>query len=71
MAVPLTPIGDFSFNSHRMLALRDEVLRVWADQVRAQVARAEGISQPVLIDTMPLLYERMAALLTPSSFARD
>jgi len=71
VAVPLTPIGDFSFNSHRMLALRDEVLRVWADQVRAQVARAEGISQPVLIDTMPLLYERMAALLTPASFARD
>jgi signal transduction histidine kinase len=54
-----------------MLELRDEVLRVWADQVRAQVARAEGISQPVLVDTIPLLYERMAALLTPASFARD
>lgn len=71
MAVPLTPIGDFSFNSHRMLDLRDDVLRVWADQVRAQLAGAEGISQPVLVDTMPLLYERMAALLTPASFARD
>jgi signal transduction histidine kinase len=54
-----------------MLDLRDDVLRVWADQVRAQLAGAEGISQPVLVDTMPLLYERMAALLTPASFARD
>lgn len=71
VAVSLTPTHAFSFNSHRMLDLRDAVLRVWSDQVRAQVPPAEGISEPVLIDTMPVLYERMAALLTPASFARD
>ena len=71
VAVSLTPTDAFSFNSHRMLDLRDAVLRVWSDQVRAQVPRAEGVSEPVLIDTMPVLYERMAALLTPASFARD
>jgi signal transduction histidine kinase len=54
-----------------MLDLRDTVLRVWSDQVRAQVAPTEGVSEPVLIDTMPVLYERMTALLTPASFARD
>ena len=71
MVVSLTPTGDFSFNSHRMLDLRDEVLRVWIDEVRHQVPRAEDISHPVLTDTMPVLYERMAAMLTPVYFARD
>lgn len=71
MAVPLVPTHELSFNSHRMLDLRDTVLRVWSDQVRTQVAPTEGVSEPVLIDTMPVLYERMAALLTPASFARD
>lgn len=71
VVVSLVPTHEFSFNSHRMLDLRDTVLRVWSDQVRAQVAPAEGVSEPVLIDTMPVLYERMAALLTPASFERD
>lgn len=71
MVVSLTPTGDFSFSSHRMLDLRDEVIRVWTDEVRHQVPRAEGVSGPVLIDTMPVLYERMAAILTPAHFARD
>ena len=71
MVVSLTPSGDFSFCSHRMLGLRDEVIRVWIDEVRHRVPRAEGVSGPVLIDTMPILYERMAAMLTPAHFARD
>ena len=71
MALPLTPIDEFSLNSHRMLDLRDTVLHVWSGQVRAQVPPAGGVSEPVLIDTLPVLYERMAALLTPASFARD
>lgn len=71
VALPLTPSGDVSVNSQRMLDLRDAVLRVWADQVRAQVARAESVSEPVLIDTMPVLYEHMAGILTPAYFARD
>jgi signal transduction histidine kinase len=71
VVLPLTPSGDVSVNSHRMLDLRDAVLRVWADQVRAQVARAESVSEPVLIDTMPVLYEHMATILTPAYFARD
>jgi len=47
------------------------VLRVWIDEVRHQVPRAEGVSHPVLTDTMPVLYERMAAMLTPAHFSRD
>lgn len=71
MAVPLTPTGDFSCNSHRMLDLRDEVIRLWIDEVRHRIPRAEGVSRPVLTDTLPVLYERMAAMLTPAHFARD
>ena len=71
MVVSLTPTRDFSFNSHCMLDLRDEVLRVCIDEDRHQVPLAEDISQPVLTDTMPVLYERLAAMLTPAYFARD
>jgi signal transduction histidine kinase len=68
---PLIPTDRFSFNSHRMLALRDIVLQVWEDQVLAQLPRAQGLSRPVLTDTMPVLYERLCAALTPDHFERD
>jgi len=67
----LIPTDRFSFNSHRMLALRDTVLRVWEDQVLAQLPRAQGVSRPVLTDTMPVMYERLCAALTPDYFERD
>jgi signal transduction histidine kinase len=54
-----------------MLALRETVLRVWEEQVRAGLPRAENVSTPVLTDTMPVLYERMCAVLTPAYFERD
>jgi signal transduction histidine kinase len=67
----LTPIADFSISSYRMLALRETVLQSWENQVRAELASANKLSKPVLIDTMPLLYERLCAALTPAYFARD
>jgi signal transduction histidine kinase len=71
VTLSLIPTDRFSFNSHRMLALRDTVLRVWEDQVQASLPRAKGVSRPVLTDTMPVLYERMCAALTPGYFERD
>ena len=71
MTASLIPAERFSVNSHRMLSLRDEVLRVWEEQVRDTVPRAGKLSHPVLIDTMPVLYERLCALLTPAYFAHD
>jgi hypothetical protein len=71
VAASLIPTERFSFNSHRMLSLRDAVLRVWEEQLRETLPRAGKLSQPVLIDTMPVLYERMCALLTPAYFGRD
>ena len=67
----LIPSSDFSANSQRMLALRDTVLRLWEDQVRAAIPRAERIATPILTDTMPVLFERMASMLTPGYFGRD
>jgi len=54
-----------------MLSLRGAVLRVWEEQLRELLPRTGALSHPVLIDTMPVLYERMCALLTPAYFGRD
>jgi signal transduction histidine kinase len=67
----LIPTEHFSFNSHRMLSLREAVLRVWEEQVRDTLPHTVALSHPVLIDTIPVLYERLCALLTPAYFGRD
>jgi signal transduction histidine kinase len=67
----LIPTDRFSLASLNMLSLREAVLRVWEEQVRDALPRTEKLSEPVLIDTMPVLYERMCAILTPAYFARD
>jgi len=67
----LIPTDRFSLASLNMLSLRDTVLRVWKEQVRDTLPRAGKLSEPVLIDTMPVLYERMCSTLTPDYFARD
>jgi signal transduction histidine kinase len=67
----LIPTDRFSASSHRMLALRDPVVRVWEEQLRATLPRTVKLSAPVLIDTLPVLYERLCAILTPAYFGRD
>jgi signal transduction histidine kinase len=67
----LIPTERFSAASHRMLALRDPVLRLWEDQLRDTLARSVKLSTPVLVNTMPVLYERLCAVLTPAYFSRD
>jgi len=54
-----------------MLALRETVLHSWEAKAREQLASARKLSHPVLIDTMPVLYERLCAALTPAYFERD
>ena len=54
-----------------MLALRETVLHSWETQVRASLASARKLSHPVLIDTMPVLYERLCSVLSPAYFERD
>ena len=71
MTASLIPTDHFSLGSLRMLSLREAVLRVWEEQLRELLPRTGALSHPVLIDTMPVLYERMCALLTPAYFGRD
>lgn len=71
MTASLIPTEHLSFNSHRMLSLREAVLRLWEEQLRETLPRTVALSHPVLIDTMPVLYERLSALLTPAYFGRD
>jgi len=68
---PLIPTDQFSVSSCRMLALRETVLHSWEAKAREQLASARKLSHPVLIDTMPVLYERLCAALTPAYFERD
>jgi signal transduction histidine kinase len=67
----LIPTDDFSVSSYRMLALRETVLHSWERHVRASLASARKLSHPVLIDTMPVLYERLCSVLSPAYFERD
>ena len=67
----LIPTDDLSVSSYRMLALRETVLHSWETQVRASLASARKLSHPVLIDTMPVLYERLCSVLSPAYFERD
>lgn len=71
MNPPLIPTDHFSVTSYRMLALRETVLHSWESQVRAKLASARKLSHPVLIDTMPVLYERLCSVLSPAYFERD
>jgi signal transduction histidine kinase len=54
-----------------MLDLRDTVLLAWEDAARDRLPRAERLAAPVLTNTMPVLYERLCAVLTPAYFERD
>jgi signal transduction histidine kinase len=67
----LIPTDDFSACSYRMLALRETVLHSWEHHVRTHLASARKLSQPVLIDTMPVLYERLCSVLSPAYFERE
>jgi len=55
-----------SATSKKMLALRDEVFAEWEKRVRAAVAQASGLGQPILIDTLPAFYDNLAQSVTPS-----
>ena len=54
-----------SATSQRMLELRDEVFAEWEKRVRAAVSQASGLRQPILINTLPALYDKLAQSVTP------
>lgn len=52
--------------STAMLALRDEVLLYWEQQVRDLVDGARDTPQPILINTLPAFFDNIAEALTPA-----
>ena len=51
--------------ARRMLELRDEVFLEWVKRLRQTVKEAEKLPQPILIDTLPVLYGNLAEAITP------
>lgn len=71
MSNPALSTADFSPQSHAMLALKDAVISDWEGAVRAANPAASTLDRPVLINTMPLMYERLCRLLTPALLGPD
>ena len=51
--------------AQRMRALRPRVLAQWEQAVRAALDKARGLSQPILLDTLPGFYDNIAESLAP------
>jgi len=56
---------DLSPLSRKMLELREVVFTEWAERVSATVKGANELPHPVLINTLPSLYDNIAEALTP------
>jgi signal transduction histidine kinase len=56
--------GRLSATSRRLLELRDAVLEMWEERVRASVVEAGPLAHPVLINTLPALIENIAEALS-------
>ena len=52
-------------NARKVLALRDKVLSEWGKRLRETVQEAEHLSHPVLINTLPVLYQHIAEAIAP------
>ena len=51
-----------------MLGLRDQVIEAWAEAARGTLRKADELPAPILLNTLPTFYERLARLLTPEHF---
>lgn len=55
---------NLSPTAMQMLALRDIVLAEWDRRVRATVKQAANLAKPILINTMPALYENLVEAIS-------
>ena len=51
--------------SRSMLELREVVFEEWERRVRASVKGAKTLSHPVLVNTLPTMYDNIVEALTP------
>lgn len=57
---------EFSATAQRMLQLREHVFAQWEERVRTVLDKAQALSHPILIDTLPMFYENIAESLSPN-----
>jgi signal transduction histidine kinase len=57
--------GNLSPLSRKMLELREVVFAEWENRVRTSVNSASTLSLPVLINTLPTMYDNIVEALTP------
>lgn len=57
--------AELSPTSVRMLELRDAVLGEWQKRMRASISKAAVLAEPILVNTMPVVYANIAEALTP------
>lgn len=57
--------AELSPTSIRMLELRDVVLNEWQGRMRATISKAAVLAQPILVNTMPVVYANLAEAITP------
>lgn len=60
-----TEPGSLSPLSQRMLGLRADVFAEWEKRVRASVKGADALPHPILINTLPTMYDNITEALTP------
>ena len=58
-------LQGLSATSVALLQLREAVFDRWLQEVRAQVPAARDAATPVLVNSLPLLYDNLAEALTP------
>lgn len=61
---------DLSPKSAHIASLREQVFALWEQEVRARISGTEGVTHPVLVDTLPLFYGNLVEALTPD-FPRE
>ena len=60
-----TNCAELSPTSLRMLELREEVLDEWQKRMREAISKAAVLAEPILINTMPVVYSNIAEAVTP------
>lgn len=55
-------------SSLAMLALRDKVIEAWSQAARETLCKADVLPEPILLNTLPTFYERLARLLTQAYY---
>lgn len=54
-----------------MRAVRDDVFATWVQEVHVKVRRAQSVAVPVLVDTLPVFYDHLAALVSDTKSTYD